>query len=153
MPVMTPEDIAEAFRGFVSDEYYRKFVRALNTTGRAKGRLLAWQDSVWKQFTTAHVGVPESFESIADALCICPVHLIRMSMEPVPIRYGLRQFSSEEIRAREEMFPFANYMVSGPDWIEPETVRVVPVCRACRDAQNDWNAHKNDPFGLPKGKA
>jgi hypothetical protein len=151
MPPRTPQQIADAFRGFVPDDRFRKFVRTLNTTGRSKRRLLAWQDALWKQFAATRTDAPRSFDEIADALRVCPVHLVRMSPEEVPIAYGLWHFSPEQVRALQDTFPFANYMVFGPDWHEPQATDVVPVCPACRQALDEWNARRKHPFGRPPG--
>jgi hypothetical protein len=143
------DDIATKFQASIPDERFRKFLRVLQTTALRKGRLLAWQDFLWAKFRETCPEAPASFVEIAEALRMCPVHLSRMSMAEVPIQYGLWHFSQQELKAKDDLFPFANYVVHGPDWGGAAKTALVPVCSECREARDLWDRTHTKAFGNP----
>jgi len=74
----------------------------------------------------------------------CVVHGIELNRDVVPIVYGLVRLNSNEIRAREDLFPNARSSVSGGCIVEDESEMRVNYCSECRKAEAEWkHEHKN----------
>jgi len=72
----------------------------------------------------------------------CPVHLSLMTLEAVPIVYGLFEWRPGARETAAALFPFAHVTVLGPDCVEAATTRTVPVCSECRIVESKWEGER-----------
>ena len=136
---MERQDITSRFLAFCGPERFRKFVVQLHRECRGKGRLLHWQEELWAAFaTTQGDDAPLSFEGIAEALRLCPVHDLPLKAEEVPVVYGLVRFPPGYVEARDERFPFANEVAFGGCCVGPEERAAVLFCEGCRRESRAW---------------
>jgi hypothetical protein len=133
---MDAEAVRTAFRSFVGEPRYRRFVRAVNTIDRRLGRMRYWQEADWSRFARRHPGCAMPFEAILEAFRVCEVHGGELVEGPTPVWYGL-SFRDEFLKERLTSFPWA--MILGDrdnDWFR----RGDPVffCRECRESAKPW---------------
>ena len=94
-------------------------------------------------WTSRLVKVFEGDRLVYDA-SICPVHHRQMTLQAVPISYGLPSFSNEYQKARDTRFPHANSYVLGGCSVGPEKNARVFRCKDCIGEEKAWEA-RNAP--------
>jgi hypothetical protein len=129
--------VRQAFRSFVGDEPFRRFVRALNI-GR-QDRLLYWQERLWQRFASAHPAMDLPAGSIRWFFRFCEVHGCELERDVIPIVYGLFRFPPEYIEAGDRQFPYARTVACIDDCFRDERTEMeVDYCPACRRAEASW---------------
>lgn len=123
--------VREAFRSFVGDEKFRKFVRAVNTSRR--DRLLYWQEQLWQQFSAEQPMMELPAASIREVFQFCEIHGCELERDTIPIKNGLVHYPPEFIEARDRLFPYAR-SVCYIDFQISRTEVEVTCCPACRRA-------------------
>lgn len=125
-------------------EKFGKFLKALMTTCRCKGKLLWWMEREWEKLVEIH---PE-FSGIdpVSVQPICDVHRQPLHEERLKIVYGY--FDPVHIEQTATECPFGRTFAIGPDWGGAETETVALVCPTCRDI---YNGKHNKPQGEPGG--
>jgi hypothetical protein len=70
----------------------------------------------------------------------CPLHDHPLAEDAVPIAYGLIRSDPDELRARQDLYPFANVSVAGGCVISPGSPKqaLVRYCPDCREARTAW---------------
>lgn len=123
--------VREKFGSLVGESELKKFVMTLHNKSMAKGRLLFWQEEMWKPFAK-ELGLPESdLAEIRDLFLYCPVHTREFENDHVPVING----TFVRLKGEEEDFPFANDFVLGVCWEDGEKVVHVQFCPDCRVAK------------------
>ena len=69
---------------------------------------------------------------------ICPVHMLPLGEDVVPIEYGLIIPHENESHARRERFPFANSTIDGGCSVNEARRARVLFCPKCREAKRQW---------------
>jgi hypothetical protein len=132
---MDSDAVRSAFRSFVGEPRYRRFVRAVNTIDRRLGRMRYWQETDWSRLTRCHPEYAMPFGAIPDAFRVCEVHGGELVEGPTPVWYG--HFRDEFMKERDTLFPWA--MILGDSdhrWFR----RGDPLyfCRECQEAARPW---------------
>lgn len=139
------------FQSFCGSEQYTRFLLVTNARAIYKGRLLHWQEKLWRDFCDKH---PE-YDNLTQAnllklFRICHIHHQAMLDDEVPAIYGHWDFPQAYLNAREQLFPFANMMNFGDSVeLQQDASHQVKYCPACRDALITWNADQKDKAGIP----
>lgn len=119
---MDTHELRTEFAAFCGDSLYHRFVRVLNTTGRAKRRLLYWQETVWREFAERRAAMDDPwfadpstspFEMAERLLRVCDVHDCELASGSARIVYGFVCYPDSFLDAREAEFPFANAVAFG----------------------------------------
>lgn len=131
---MDTRELRALFRRFAGPDRYSKFVRAVNRSCRRKGRLLFWQEQLWKEFAATNPETPRAFEQVMSTFSVCDVHdcpLQKPSDEaPLP---EIRNTLECEV-ASNNLFPFA---------IDQNLV-----CDQCRTARKKWIEENRELCGI-----
>jgi hypothetical protein len=117
-------EIRTAFRKFVGEERFRKFVRAVSQRYPEKGRLFFWQEQLWDKFVSTVAGVGAGQDEIPRAFCICDVHDCELEQPPTNDALIEIRDTPEYGQALETLFPLA--------------VSRYFVCSRCRFDRQRW---------------
>lgn len=147
---MEVEKFREALRRFAGNPQYRKFVRTMTTKVKGTGKLLYWQEKLWKRFSEEYPEfadyVPQQLE---EALNLCHLHLLDLKQENVKAYYVRQTYPTDYIKSRDLRFPYGNMVFFGDSNAKPKTPhRNVAFCEECRKELIRWNARRKDKFGL-----
>jgi hypothetical protein len=125
--------VREAFRAFIGDEQFRKFVRTVNTCRH--DRLLYWQQQLWQQFTAAQPMMELPAALIREVFQFCEIHGCELEPDTIPITCGLFYFPPEFIEAQDRLFPYARTVAYIDDCFRSSRTEMeVVYCPACRRA-------------------
>ncbi len=123
--------VRAAFRCYVGEEKFRKFVRTVNTWQR--DRLPYWLEQLWRRFSSEHPMMELSVASLREIFRFCEVHDCELEQDTIPIRYGLFCFPPEYIEARDRLFPYARTVACIDDGFRSDrTAMEVSYCPLCR---------------------
>ncbi len=134
--------VRQAFRSVVGDESFRRFVRALNT-GR-QDRLRFWQEQLWQRFTSAYPAMDLPLASIWSYFRFCEVHGSELEEDVVPIKRGSFRLTADEIKDRDQNFPYARSTVHIEDSFRDDSTETkviyCPTCRRVLQSRGEWGA-------------
>lgn len=123
--------VRAAFRSFVGEEKFRKFVRTVNTWQR--DRLPYWLEQLWRRFSAEHPTMELSVAPLREVFRFCEVHDCELEQGTIPVRYGLFRFPPEYIEARDRLFPYARTVACIDDCFRSDCTEMeVSYCPACR---------------------
>lgn len=138
------------FAAMFGPEFYRRFVRALNTTCRCKRRLLYWQERAWCAFSEqANLGAgdwQDDFGAVAGLFHVCDVHDCELTTDQAPVVYGLVCLPDAFLDAREDQFPFANPVAFGGCCETGDRLAEIEFCPECRRRLSAWRRENGDPL-------
>lgn len=138
------------FQSFCGSEQYARFLLVTNTRAIYKGRLLHWQDKLWRDFCDQYPEYSHLEQAnLLKLFRICHIHDHPMLDDEVPAIYGYWHFPQDYLNAREQLFPLANMMHCGDSVeLQQPASRQVQYCPACRDALIAWNADRTQKVGI-----
>lgn len=103
-PIVDPAEIRSAFRAFLGDERYRKFVSMVPSTSDGT-RLKFWQENAWESFAADHPRFDLDFAGIVDVFRVCELHGHPLTQRFVPVQHGCVDFAPEYWQTRNVLHP------------------------------------------------
>src|SRR5262245_21287399 len=131
---MNGTSVRTAFRRFVGEDQYRRFVRALNTARPGARALRFWQERLWDDFAASTPSIPGTFEQVRGCFGICEIHDRELLNDTVLAPYSQIRYCATQSPdlglpkglAGAEDFPYSGWGVSPNDW-QPGATRLVEV--------------------------
>jgi hypothetical protein len=132
-------EIRDRFAAFAGTEVFRRFVSKLNKACRWQGRLLFWQEDLWKQFVDANPGIELTFDEIEKALRICELHECELQVDPQGLSASCKGAVNDWVMAQGPFSPNLDCGPSCPGGAPGEYYHFgMWFCPECRNADKEW---------------
>jgi hypothetical protein len=136
--------IRSAFRDFVGDATYRKFLHALHAAPPDLEGLRFWQEQLWDSFVTSDPSLPRRFDAVRGAFQVCEIHNRDLLQERVLAHSGSRQKSAVS-RVPHLDFPYSDWGVLSHEVLPGTALKFVDIlyCPECREKRAGWEKDGN----------
>jgi hypothetical protein len=109
--LMNAPEIRAAFRNFVGEDRYRRFVQQVVRDTPTAHQLRFWQDSLWREFVAVARDAPTELPEIRQVFVWCYVHDQPLDASPAwhnqPVLPWPKKMKDGRIEALPQQFPFS----------------------------------------------